>query len=433
MSEMMKRVYVETYGCQMNKHDAERIAGLLQAVGYVAELDVTKADLAVYYTCCVRKSADERFYGQLSSVKHKEGSIIAVGGCLAQDKGEELLKRFKKIDVVFGTQNLKELPTFINQLNGQSISDTQYLKEFNSNLPALRELKHKAWVAVNRGCDNHCSYCIVPTVRGPEVSRAIEDIETEIDQLVADNVKEVTLLGQNVNSYGKDIYSRPSFSKLLDTLGKKDINRVRFTTSHPKDLSDEILETISENENMCEHIHLPFQAGSDRVLRKMGRQYNKEGYLELVKMIRNYLPDASITTDIMVGFPTEDEKDFEDTLDIVENARFDKAFTFIYSKRDGTPAASLEDNVAYEDKLERFKRLVSLQDEISLEKNKENVGRVEELLVDSITKKDRAMLSGRTKTNKLVHFKGEASTIGSFVNVKIKEAKPFFLIGEISG
>ena len=417
----------------MNKHDAERIAGLLEAVGYVVEADVTKADVAVYYTCCVRKSADERFYGQLSSTKHKEGSIIAVGGCLAQDKGEELLERFKKIDVVFGTQNLKELPTLINRLNGQSISDTQYRKEFNSSLPVIRELKHKAWVAVNRGCDNHCSYCIVPTVRGPEVSRRTEDIEAEIDKLIEDDAKEVTLLGQNVNSYGKDIYSRPSFSKLLNVLGKKDIKRVRFTTSHPKDLTEEILKVISKNENICEHIHLPFQAGSDRVLKKMGRQYSKEGYLELVKMIRIYLPDASITTDIMVGFPTENEKDFEDTLDIVEHARFDQAFTFIYSKRDGTPAASLEDNVAYDDKLERFKRLVSLQDKISLEKNKENVGRVEELLVDSVTKKDKAMLSGRTKTNKLVHFKGEASTIGSFVNVKIKEAKPFFLIGEISG
>ncbi len=417
----------------MNKHDTERIAGLLEAVGYVSEDDVAKADLAVYYTCCVRKSADERFYGQLSSVKHKEGSIIAVGGCLAQEKGEGLLKRFKKIDVVFGTQNLKELPTFINQLNGQSISDTQYLKEFNSSLPVIRELKHKAWVAVNRGCDNHCSYCIVPTVRGPEVSRRTEDIEAEIDKLIEDDAKEVTLLGQNVNSYGKDIYSRPSFSKLLNVLGKKDIKRVRFTTSHPKDLTEEILKVISKNENICEHIHLPFQAGSDRVLKKMGRQYSKEGYLELVKMIRIYLPDASITTDIMVGFPTENEKDFEDTLDIVEHARFDQAFTFIYSKRDGTPAASLEDNVAYDDKLKRFKRLVSLQDKISLEKNKENVGRVEELLVDSVTKKDKTMLSGRTKTNKLVHFKGEASTIGSFVNVKIKEAKPFFLIGEISG
>ena len=417
----------------MNKHDTERIAGLLEAVGYVAEDDVAKADLAIYYTCCVRKSADERFYGQLSSVKHKEGSIIAVGGCLAQEKGEGLLKRFKKIDVVFGTQNLKELPTLINRLNGQSISDTQYRKEFNSSLPVIRELKHKAWVAVNRGCDNHCSYCIVPTVRGPEVSRRTEDIEAEIDKLIEDDAKEVTLLGQNVNSYGKDIYSRPSFSKLLNVLGKKDIKRVRFTTSHPKDLTEEILKVISKNENICEHIHLPFQAGSDRVLKKMGRQYSKEGYLELVKMIRIYLPDASITTDIMVGFPTENEKDFEDTLDIVEHARFDQAFTFIYSKRDGTPAASLEDNVAYDDKLERFKRLVSLQDKISLEKNKENVGRVEELLVDSVTKKDKTMLSGRTKTNKLVHFKGEASTIGSFVNVKIKEAKPFFLIGEISG
>ncbi len=429
----MRSYSLKTFGCQMNKHDAERIAGLLEAVGYVVEADVTKADVAVYYTCCVRKSADERFYGQLSSTKHKEGSIIAVGGCLAQDKGEELLERFKKIDVVFGTQNLKELPTLINRLNGQSISDTQYRKEFNSSLPVIRELKHKAWVAVNRGCDNHCSYCIVPTVRGPEVSRRTEDIEAEIDKLIEDDAKEVTLLGQNVNSYGKDIYSRPSFSKLLNVLGKKDIKRVRFTTSHPKDLTEEILKVISKNENICEHIHLPFQAGSDRVLKKMGRQYSKEGYLELVKMIRIYLPDASITTDIMVGFPTENEKDFEDTLDIVEHARFDQAFTFIYSKRDGTPAASLEDNVAYDDKLERFKRLVSLQDKISLEKNKENVGRVEELLVDSVTKKDKAMLSGRTKTNKLVHFKGEASTIGSFVNVKIKEAKPFFLIGEISG
>ena len=429
----MKSYTVKVFGCQMNKHDGEKIDGLLNALGYEKENDITKADLAVYYTCCVRKSADERFYGQLSSTKHKMRSIIAVGGCLAQAQGETLLRKFKKIDIVFGTQNLKELPNLINKANNHAISDIGEGKGFSSDLPTQKEFAHKAWVAVNRGCDNHCSYCIVPAVRGPEVSRKMEAIEKEVQNLVEDEVREVTLLGQNVNSYGRDIYLKPSFEKLLSMLSDTDISRIRFTTSHPKDLSDEIIKEINENNKICEHIHLPVQAGSNRILKIMGRHYTKESYLHLIERIRQGIHKVSITTDIMVGFPGETQKDFDDTLDIVEKAQFDQAFTFIYSKRNGTKAAKLTDDVGYEDKLKRFKSLVKIQDEVSYKKNKEMVGKIESVLVDGVTKKDKAMLSGRTRNNKLVHFKSDSTKTGSFVNVKISEAKPFYLIGEIDG
>ncbi len=416
----------------MNKHDSERIAGLLESTGFSLSSDISSADLVVYYTCCVRESADDRFYGQLSSTKYKMGAKIAVGGCLAQKEQEKLLKRCKNVDLVFGTQNLSDLPQLINQLNGASLANTQMLKDFNSDLPSKREDSFKAWVAVNRGCDNHCTYCIVPSVRGGEVSRPMEDVFNEVKALVDDGVLEVCLLGQNVNSYGKDIYGQPSFAKLLEKLSSTGVARLRFTTSHPKDLTQGIVKIISRNENICNHIHLPMQAGSNVILKKMGRRYTKEHYLSLIDMIRGNLPDCSISTDIMVGFPTETEEDFCHTLDLVEKAQFDQAFMFIYSKREGTAAAKMADQLDYETKLDRFKRLVELQTDIGHRKNKTFEGKTVELLVDGVTKKDKTVLSGRTKNNKLVHFKGDEALTGKFVKVKIIKAKPFYLAGEIS-
>jgi len=415
----------------MNKHDTERIAGLLEACGYTPDSVIGEADLVVYYTCCVRKSADERFYGQLSSTKYKKGAKVIIGGCLAQKEGSELLSKFKDVDLVFGTRNLKELPSLINNLNGQSLSNTEMLEGFNSELPAKREDEYKAWIAINQGCNNHCTYCIVPAVRGPEASREIEVVIAEAKALVDDGVKEITLLGQNVNSYGQDIYGKPYFAELLRKVSATGIERLRFTTSHPKDLSEKVIIAIKELDNVCEHIHLPVQAGSSAVLKKMGRRYTKEHYLGLAGLIREHLPQASITTDIMVGFPGETETDFEDTLDLVEKVGFDAAFTFIYSKREGTAAAKMDSQIAYKEKLSRFKKLVELQDAISWRKNKELTGRTQEVLVDGPTKKDKTKLCGRTRTNKLVHFTGKPDFKGQLVSVKIKEAKPFFLLGEV--
>jgi len=387
--------------------------------------------LVVYYTCCVRESADERFYGQLSSTKYKKGAKVIVGGCLAQKEGSKLLSRFKEVDLVFGTRNLKELSSLIQNLNSQSLSSTNMLEGFNSELPSKREDKHKAWIAINQGCNNHCAYCIVPTTRGQEASRKMEDVVGEAKALVEDSVKEITLLGQNVNSYGEDVYDQPKFAELLREVSGTGIERLRFTTSHPKDLNEEVIKTIKELANVCEHIHLPVQAGSSAVLKKMGRCYTKEHYLYLINQIREHLPAVSITTDIMVGFPSETEADFEDTLDLVEKVAFDSAFTFIYSKREGTAAAKMDGQIPYQTKLNRFKKLIKLQDAISWEKNKLLLGSIQEILVDGPTKKDRTKLCGRSRTNKLVHFKGEPNLRGQFVHVKIKEAKPFFLLGEI--
>lgn len=415
----------------MNKHDCERIAGLLEGSGYKAANDIGSCDLVVYYTCCVRKSADDRFYGQLTSTKYKKGAKIAVGGCLAQRESSKLA-RFKIIDLVFGTQNLKELPNLLKNMNGQAMYDTTMLKQFNSELPAKRENKHSAWVAISQGCDNHCTYCIVPSVRGREISRPLSDVLRELEQLAKEGVAEVNLLGQNVNSYGKDLPTKHSFAQLLRSASETGIERIRFTTSHPKDLSDNLVLAIRDNSNLCEHIHLPVQAGSDSVLKKMGRRYTKKHYLEKIELIRNYLPKGSITSDIMVGFPGETEADFEDTLDLVEKAQFDLIFAFIYSKREGTPAAKLNSHLDYETKLNRLNTLAKIQDEISLSKNKKLLGTTQEILVDGSTRKNKSKLKGRTKTNKLVHFKGDAELKGKLISVHITEAKPYFLMGKIA-
>lgn len=414
----------------MNKHDSEKIAGILETCGYIADNDISTSDLVIYYTCCVRESADKRFFGQLSSTKYKDGAQVAVGGCLAQKEGAKLLKRFKNVDLVFGTQNLQLLPDMLAKLDGEPLSNTKMLADFNSDLATRRESAYKAWIAINRGCDNHCTYCIVPSVRGPEKSRDLDDITKEAKELVNDGVLEITLLGQNVNSYGSDIYGKPSLASLLRKLSETGIERLRFTTSHPKDLSKDIVEVIKAHDNICNHIHLPVQAGSDRVLKKMGRKYTKKHYLALLDLLHNNIENVSITTDIMVGFPGESDSDFNETLDLVQKAQFDQAFTFIYSTREGTAAAHMTSQLPYYLKLNRFKQLTATQDEISWKKNKALKSKIVEVLVDGGDKK-HGRLFGRTKTNKLVHFDGTSDLTGKLVNVNIKEAKPFFLVGDL--
>ncbi|GAB4274145.1 MAG: tRNA (N6-isopentenyl adenosine(37)-C2)-methylthiotransferase MiaB [Coriobacteriia bacterium] len=439
----MRTYFVRTFGCQMNKHDSERIAGLLAAEGLSPASDPEEADVVVFNTCCVRQKAEERLFGQVSELAGAPGRsdrIIAVGGCVGQKEGERLLSRVPGVDVVFGTHNIADLPRLLRKAQaGARIASTQETEDgFASDLPSRRETPWSAWVSIMVGCDNHCTYCIVPRVRGTERSRPIEDIARELDRLAQDGVREVTLLGQNVNSYGRDIYGEPRFSEVLRRAARSGIDRVRFTTSHPKDLSADTLQVMAEEEAVCPALHLPFQAGSTRILRAMGRHYTKEQYLSLVELAYATVPGLALSTDIMVGFPGETEEDFADTMDVVERCRFDQAFTFIFSPREGTPAASMPDQVSREEANSRFERLVEAVNASALEKNRAYVGTVQKVLVEGPSKKDPRMLSGRTPSNKVVHApipedRDIAELTGSVVSVEVSEAHTWFLAGTVRG
>lgn len=422
----------------MNKHDSERLAGLLASQGYEEASSPREAQIHIFNTCSVRQHAEERFFGVLSrlkSRKSREGIVVAVGGCTAQKEKEKILERVPWVDVVFGTFDLAKLPALITKAKeGHSVvSTSNEFETMPTDLPLKRKREKQAWLPISVGCNNFCTYCIVPYVRGSEISRPFKEIVEEAECLVREGVVEITLLGQNVNSYGRDLYGQPRFASLLTALNKiKGIERIRFTTSHPKDLNCEVIEAVKEAEKVCEHIHLPLQAGSTKVLQAMERGYTKEDYLKLVQEIREAIPGVSITTDIMVGFPGETEEDFNDTLDVVEKAQFDQAFTFIFSPREGTPAAQLQDNTSYEQKLVRFKRLVELQRDISLSSNQKLLGQVVEVFVEGLSKKDSAFLTGRTRNNKVVNFRGHPSLIHQFVKVFIIKAHPFHLTGELA-
>src|SRR3990170_2949560 len=422
-----KSFYQITFGCQMNKHDSQRLAGLLVEKGYKAAPHLDGASIIIFNTCCVRGSAEQRLYGRVASLKslkrENPGLIIAVGGCLAQNEGRKLIENYPHIDVVFGTQNLPRLPELIEKAAKDSASVCELSDEpqiMTTELPLLRKSSFQAWVGITQGCDNFCSYCIVPSVRGREVSRYPAEIREEVEKLAGEGVKEVTLLGQNVNSYGRGLNA--SFAGLLEELSEiPGIERIRFTTSHPRDLSSDIIETVASAERICEHFHLPLQAGSDRILRLMNRGYDQGAYLGLIRRIREKIPSASITTDIMVGFPSETEDDFEETLKVVDAARFDQAFTFIFSPRIGTKAYHMDNQVSDAVKSERFQRLVKAQEEISLQKNNLLLGRAEEVLAEGKSRKDPSILSGRTRTNKVVNFPGEESLLGKMITVTIKK------------
>jgi len=433
---MGKSYFVTTYGCQMNEHDSERLAGLLEAEGYSKAAAPEEADVVLFNTCCIREKADQRLYGNLGHLKPvkdaRPGMKIVVGGCLAQKDRSLIQQKAPYVDVVLGTHNLGSLPRLLRESEeGPAFEILEQTEVFPSALPARRSSPWHAWVSISIGCNNSCTFCIVPAVRGEEISRRTGDIVAEVESLVADGVVEVTLLGQNVNSYGRDLDGTPLFSKLLYALdGIDGLERVRFTSPHPKDFRADTVAAMAECRSVCEHIHLPVQSGSDRVLKLMKRAYTRDRYLEKLQMVRDAVPDVAVTTDIIVGFPGETEEDFEQTLSLVAEARYDAAYTFQYSPRPMTEAASFDEQVPKEVVQERFDRLIALQESITRQKNVAQVGTEAEVLVEGPSKRDPERLTGRTRGNKLVHFDGDGAEPGSFRRVRITAAHAHHLDGE---
>lgn len=431
---------VTTFGCQMNARDSEKLTGILEQIGYVEESDEEKADFVIYNTCTVRENANQRVYGRLGQLnrvkKQNPHMMIGLCGCMMQEPEvvEKLKKSYRFVDLIFGTHNIfKFAELIVTRMESKRMvidiwKDTDKIVE---DLPSERKYSFKSGVNIMFGCNNFCSYCIVPYVRGRERSRNPEDIIREIQNLVKDGVVEVMLLGQNVNSYGKTLEEPMSFAQLLKEIEKiEGLKRIRFMTSHPKDLSDELIEVMSTSQKICRHLHLPVQSGSSRILDKMNRRYTKEHYLELVEKIRRAVPDISLTTDIIVGFPGETEEDFQETMDVVRKVRYDSAFTFIYSKRTGTPAAVMEEQVPEEVVKDRFDRLLKEVQSISAETCSVYTNTVQEVLVETVNDHDPSLMTGRMSNNLLVHFPGEESLIGRIVPVELKECKGFYYIGE---
>lgn len=430
---------IQTFGCQMNARDSEKLMGVLKAIGY-QEDDSEKADLVIYNTCTVRENANQKVYGRLGflqTLKRKNPKMkIAVCGCMMQEKDEieTIKKSYRFVDIVFGTHNIYQLAELLDrqiQTQKQTIevwTDTEKIVE---DLPNQRKFLFKSGVNIMFGCNNFCSYCIVPYVRGRERSREPGDIISEIEHLAADGVIEIMLLGQNVNSYGKTLEKPITFAQLLQKVEEVEgIERIRFMTPHPKDLSDELIAVMAQSKKICRQIHLPIQSGSTRILKRMNRRYTKEQYLALVEKIRTAMPDISITTDIIVGFPGETEEDFLETLDVVQRVRYDSAFTFIYSKRSGTPAAEMEDQIPEEIVKERFERLLMEVQKISSELTKKALGKTELVLIEEQNIQNPEMVTGRLNNNTVVHLVGGAELIGKIVPVKLTEAKGFYYIGE---
>lgn len=435
------RYNIETFGCQMNENDSERIAGMLSEMGYSECTDRSQSDFIIFNTCCVRENAEQKVYGHLGALKKlKEinpNLIIAICGCMMQEPQvvEHIKKVYKHVDIVFGTHNLYKLPELLNTAisTRKTVVDVwDSTGSIAENMPISRKEKLKAWVTVMYGCNNFCSYCIVPYVRGRERSRGIEEVKNEVELLAKDGFKEITLLGQNVNSYGKDLEQNFTFADLLRELNKIDgIERIRFMTSHPKDLSDDLINAMRDCDKVCEHLHLPVQSGSTKILKDMNRKYSKEQYLDLIKKVREQIPDIGLTTDIIVGFPGETEEDFEETLDVVSKAKYDMAYTFLYSKRTGTPSAKNPNQIPEEVMKNRFDRLLELQNSISLEINNELLGKEVEVLVEGLSKNSKTTYTGRTRQNKIVNFKGSPELVGKLVTVKIDTIQTWSLMGKI--
>jgi tRNA-2-methylthio-N6-dimethylallyladenosine synthase len=433
----MKRYHVTTFGCQMNQHDSERIKGMLESLGYEEASERDQADLILFNTCSIREKADERFIahlGEASRLKRADPErIVGVGGCWAQSVKEEVFARFPFVDVAFGPGQVHKLAEF---LTSDSITAQGFFEfeGFTGHLPAKRARHFQGWVQVSVGCNCACSYCIVPSTRGREVSRPAAELVSEVQRLAADGVSEVTLLGQNVNSYGRDLPAeqRLTFAQLLtrlDAIGG--VNRVRYTSPHPKDMREDVIRAHAELESLCEHIHLPLQSGSSRVLKLMRRTYNRERYLDRVALIRGHVPDCALTTDVIVGFPGETERDFEQTLQVAEEVGYDGAFTFIYSPRRGTEAATLADQVPHDQKVARMERLVEVVQRRASERAQRFVGRTLEVLVEGPSRTDPSRLRGRSRHNKVVNFTGLASP-GELVQVEITGATSQTLSGRES-
>lgn len=439
METKQKTYYIFNYGCQMNASDTEHYAGQLEELGYISADDFHAADVIIVNTCCVRESAEKKIagkIGELKNVKTKNPEVvICVAGCMAQKDGEKLLKKHPQVDLLLGTAYVNDfkniLTDYLADRKGALYTDlTIHQSEFEGKM--VRQSPFSAWIPIMYGCNNFCTYCIVPYVRGRERSRAIENIVAEIEQAVKEGYKEFTLLGQNVNSYGKDFGEKDAFAKLLRRVNEiEGVERVRYMTSHPRDMNEEVIKAVAECEHVCENFHVPFQAGSDEILRKMNRGYTREKYLELIKMIRSYVPDAAITTDIIVGFPGETEQDFEDTLALVQEVGFDAAFTFIYSKRSGTPAAKMEGQVPLDVKKDRLNRLMEVQNLSSLHRNEEMLGKVVEVLAEGPSR-NPAVWTGRTRTNKIVLWpvEGKMYQPGDKVMVKVDTAQTWLVKGK---
>ena len=434
-----KKFFIKTYGCQMNEHDSENIEALLTDIGFKKVSKYTDADLVLLNTCSIRENAHNKAFGMLGRLKHlkmdKKDLIIGLCGCMAQEESviDEIMKDYKFVNFVFGTHNLYQLPDIIDEAiktNKQQIEVFSREGDLVEGLPVVRANKYKAYVNIIYGCDKFCTYCIVPYTRGRERSRRKEDVLKEVDELIKDGYKEITLLGQNVNAYGKDLYDDYNMGDLLEDIAKKDIPRIRFMTSHPWDFTDKMIEVIGKYDNIMPSIHLPVQSGSNRVLKLMGRRYTKESYLELFNKIKNTVPGVTVSTDIIVGFPGETEEDFLETLDLVNTCKYDNAFTFIFSARKGTPADKLKDNTTLKEKEERLQRLNEVVNKYFLENNKKLEGSILPVLVEGVSTK-KNMYYGYSDTNKLINFTSkEKIKIGDIVNVKITSAKTWSLDGE---
>nr|WP_192930245.1 tRNA (N6-isopentenyl adenosine(37)-C2)-methylthiotransferase MiaB [Alkaliphilus pronyensis] len=436
-----KKFHIVTYGCQMNEHDSEKLAGMLNNMGYEETDKKEDADLVIFNTCCVRENAELKVYGNLGALKNlkkkKEDMMIAVCGCMMQQPQviDEIKQKYSHVDMVFGTHNLHKFPELlVNSMQSENmlVDVWENEGEIVEGVPVIRKYGLKTFVNIMFGCNNFCTYCIVPYTRGRERSREVLDIINEVTDLVANGTKEITLLGQNVNSYGKTLKDKTTFADLLVELNRIDgLERIRFMTSHPKDFTEDLINAMAECDKVCQHLHLPFQAGSNKVLKEMNRRYTKEKYLHHIELIKSKIPDIAITTDIIVGFPGETEEDFNDTLDVVNKVRFDAAFTFLYSVRKGTPAADMEKQIPEDIKHTRFNRLVENVNVICKEINASYLNRTVEVLVEGPSKTNPNRLMGRTRQSKLVNFDGDKSYIGKLVKVKIVDTKTFSLNGEI--
>ncbi|MFD2045723.1 tRNA (N6-isopentenyl adenosine(37)-C2)-methylthiotransferase MiaB [Ornithinibacillus salinisoli] len=436
-----KKFLIRTYGCQMNEHDTEVMAGILTEMGYESTSDTNDADIILLNTCAIRENAENKVFGEIGHLKplklEKPDLILGVCGCMSQEESvvNRIMKKHQHVDLIFGTHNIHRLPHLVKDAmfsKAQVVEVWSKEGDIIENLPKVRNGKIKAWVNIMYGCDKFCTYCIVPMTRGKERSRRPEDIIQEVRHLAAQGYKEVTLLGQNVNAYGKDFGDMEyTFGDLMDDMHKIDIPRVRFTTSHPRDFDDHLVEVLAKGGNLLDHIHLPVQSGSSEVLKRMNRKYTREDYLELVRKIKKAIPNATLTTDIIVGFPNETEEQFEETMTLVEEVGFEAAYTFIYSPREGTPAARKKDDVPEEVKKQRLYRLNELVNKQSGESMKSYENKTVTVLVEGESKKDPDVLAGYTEKNKLVNFKGPKSSIGHIVEVKITEAKTWSLNGEM--
>ena len=442
MSEVKNlKYYIETWGCQMNEEDSEKLSGMLKRIGYTKTEAKEEASIILFNTCCVRENAENKVYGNLGLLKKLKKNnpdlVIGICGCMMQQKGmaDKILKEFPYVDIIFGTHNSYKFPEYLNRVKTEGVQVKEIFDketEIIEGIPVDRESSIKAFVTIMYGCNNFCTYCVVPYVRGRERSRRPEEIEKEIKELVAQGYKEITLLGQNVNSYGKGLEEEIDFAKLLRRINEiEGLERVRFMTSHPKDISDEVIYAMRDCDKVCEFMHLPVQCGSTRLLKKMNRHYSKEHYLEIIEKAKKEIPDIAFSTDLMIGFPGETEEDLLDTIDVVRKVKYDTAFTFIYSKREGTPAAKMEDQIPEDVKHERFNRVLAVVNEEIAKINESYQDKVVEVLVEGMSKNDETKFSGRTRNGRLVNFEGENVKIGDLVNVEITRAQPFSLLGKM--